>query len=168
MASKIPKEHWNYDELDDPDSPCRCVLCERRRDTALLASAMPTPDGHGAFRCKCVACRTKRKADEAAIEAFNRHSVYSELTWAARGHAWTNRFLDWTWRRLTNPEWHPVAPHVKRPTVSWWWVRIAERKTISSWLEDWAMDDDQVLSAASADRLLRGTADAAKQFARRR
>jgi hypothetical protein len=172
MSNRIPTRHWNYDELDDRDTPCMCVLCTRRRETAAWAGWFHViPDAHGSFRCQCTACRAKRKADLEAIEAFNRHSVYSELTFAVQGHSWTDRFLVWAWVRITDPAWRGESPTEGvasyKPTVRYWWVHEAERKIIGSWLEDWLATDKAADTLISADRLLRGDAGAPHALSKR-
>lgn len=161
LVCDFPVEHYNYDVLDNPYDPCPCVLCVRARETILTANLLLIPDMHAPARCRCVACTQRKRADAAALEAINRRTVYSELSWLVRRQRWAPGFLQWLWIHVADLEWRPemivwrpnwdAAKQPKRSVRSWWMYET-ENKILASWIEDWAQTQDVMVSAATVLR----------------
>jgi len=101
------------------------------------------------FRCRCVQCLERKRAERAFLMISNKRDTYSELSWISKPHKWRERFLTWAWTNITNKDWKN----------HYFWSHEAERKSLESWLEDWLEDDKTVDTLASSQRLLSG-----KQF----
>jgi hypothetical protein len=138
--------HWNYDELDDPNNPCLCVLCRATRETTAASAILRIPIGHKVFTCGCTPCLARRSAMGAEMEAANRRTVYSELAWLTRYRTWREEFLLWLWSKVTDPAWHPPltkwrqnwnqerSPNI---TTRFFWMYDVESRPLGWWVQHW-------------------------------
>lgn len=156
----LPRDHADYIALNEPDTFCTCVLCVEYRFavTPYLESAERTQEH--SFRCKCPACKERRRLESEQLAKDNRRTLWCEACFTATGKPWGGLFLDWIENKILND--HTWAIFPKGKSTVYWWVHEGERRSIDWWLEEWLNETGYADKMISADKIMRDDVAVAK------
>lgn len=149
---ELPREHYDYVELDDEKTLCLCVLCITYRATLapyLLATASSSDHS---LRCRCEKCRSRRKLEVDMLVADNKRTLWSECCFISLYKPWRESFLKWMEHKILNDSW---ALSAKRKSTNYFWVHEVEQIETGAWLEEWHAEVNTNTALMSADRILK-------------
>lgn len=116
--------HFNYDDLE---TGCRCVLCERTRETKAALSVAESARGGQSFGSPTPENQAWRKAVNRHVAASNRMIAYSEMSYLLRDVPWKKTCLDWLFARTQN----------SKKVTDYWWLQCGVERSLGLWLEEW-------------------------------
>lgn len=137
ICDSPPLEHFDYDELEDENSQCGCVLCTAYRDSLAEFTYYSAICSRHKRTCKCTYCKERNSSQIVHMAALNKRDTYSELSFvvnrrmdeSAHTHLVGTQFLQWIYNRMIDKAWKTEG----------WWAIQASNFTLQDWIEQWQL-----------------------------